>query len=74
MRIVLTVLNSSEQQYMMESLFGIWVFEDGEFTNKGDGGWINWAFRGWFDRDGGHVKFLSSHKNKTTKSANFAVY
>ncbi|MBJ3792196.1 stress protein, partial [Bacillus sp. OA1] len=33
------------------------VFEDGEFTNKGDGGWINWAFRGWFDRDGGHVKF-----------------
>ncbi|OOR48922.1 stress protein, partial [Bacillus mycoides] len=21
--------------------FGIWVFEDGEFTNKGDGGWIN---------------------------------
>lgn len=37
--------------------FGIWVFEDGEFTNKGDGGWINWAFRGWFDRDGGHVKF-----------------
>lgn len=37
--------------------FGIWVFEDGEFTNKGDGGWINWAFRGWFDRNGGHVKF-----------------
>lgn len=37
--------------------YGIWVFEDGSFTNKGDGGWINWAFRGWFDRDGNHVKF-----------------
>ena len=22
--------------------YGIWVFEDGSFTNKGDGGWINW--------------------------------
>lgn len=38
-------------------IYGIWVFEDGEFTNQGDGGWINWAFRGWFDRDGGHVVF-----------------
>jgi hypothetical protein len=37
--------------------YGIWAFEDGEFTNKGDGGWINWAFKGWFDRDGSHVKF-----------------
>ena len=38
-------------------VYGIWAFEDGEFTNKGDGGWINWAFRGWFDRDGSRVKF-----------------
>lgn len=37
--------------------YGIWVFEDGSFTNKGDGGWIDWAFRGWFDRDGDHVEF-----------------
>ncbi len=37
--------------------YGIWVFEDGTFTNKGDGGWINWAFRGWFDRDGSTVAF-----------------
>ncbi|MEI2580607.1 hypothetical protein [Scytonema sp. PRP1] len=37
--------------------YGIWAFESGEFTNKGDGGWINWAFRGWFDRNGGYVKF-----------------
>ncbi|MEU5209511.1 stress protein [Streptomyces sp. NPDC020742] len=40
-------------------IYGIWVFEDGEFTNQGDGGYINWAFRGWFDRpdNGGYVKF-----------------
>lgn len=37
--------------------YGIWAFEDGEFTNQGDGGWINWAFRGSFNRDGGHVTF-----------------
>ncbi|XXY12533.1 hypothetical protein WME88_30155 [Sorangium sp. So ce216] len=37
--------------------FGIWAFEGGEFTNKGDGGWINWAFRGVFDRNGNHVVF-----------------
>ncbi|WP_236239729.1 stress protein [Streptomyces sp. CC228A] len=36
------------------------VFESGTFTNHGDGGWINWAFRGWFDRDGGHVTFRRS--------------
>ncbi|PNE42941.1 stress protein [Streptomyces noursei] len=40
-------------------VYGIWVFEDGEFTNLGDGGYINWAFRGWYDRpnNGGYVKF-----------------
>ncbi|MFD8542540.1 stress protein [Streptomyces sp. NPDC059649] len=40
-------------------IYGIWVFEDGEFTNLGDGGYINWAFQGWFDRpnNGGYVKF-----------------
>ncbi|MCD7034017.1 stress protein [Metabacillus sp. GX 13764] len=37
--------------------YGIWVFEDGKFVNNGDGGYINWAFRGWFDRDGGTVNF-----------------
>ncbi|WP_019547817.1 hypothetical protein [Streptomyces sulphureus] len=30
--------------------YGIWIFEDGTFTNKGDGGWINWAMRGVFER------------------------
>ncbi|MEH2366456.1 hypothetical protein [Nostoc sp.] len=38
-------------------IYGIWAFENGEFTNQGDGGWINWAFKGNFDRDGSHVKF-----------------
>ncbi|MFF3652610.1 stress protein [Streptomyces sp. NPDC002181] len=40
--------------------YRVLVFESGEFTNHGDGGWINWAFRGWFDRNGGHVKFRRS--------------
>ncbi|MFD8887249.1 stress protein [Streptomyces erythrochromogenes] len=40
--------------------YRVLVFESGQFTNHGDGGWINWAFRGWFDRDGGHVNFRRS--------------
>ncbi|MGW0395001.1 stress protein [Streptomyces sp. NPDC003042] len=40
--------------------YRVLVFESGQFTNQGDGGWINWAFRGWFDRDGGHVNFRRS--------------
>ncbi|MFN2745743.1 MULTISPECIES: hypothetical protein [Bacillus] len=38
-------------------IYGIWVFESGQFTNQGDGGWINWAFKGWFDRNGQTVTF-----------------
>ena len=37
--------------------FGVWIFEDGNFTNKGDGGWINWAFSGAFDKEDKYVKF-----------------
>ncbi|MPQ25037.1 stress response protein YvgO [Bacillus paralicheniformis] len=37
--------------------YGIWVFESGQFTNQGDGGWINWAMKGWFDRNGKTVTF-----------------
>ena len=37
--------------------YRVWAFESGEFTNKGDGGFINWCFIGKLDRDGGHVKF-----------------
>ncbi|MEA5603976.1 hypothetical protein [Nostoc sp. UHCC 0252] len=33
-------------------IYGTWIFEDGEFTNEGDGGYINWAFQGWFERTG----------------------
>ncbi|MFJ3933580.1 MULTISPECIES: stress protein [unclassified Streptomyces] len=40
--------------------YGLWISESGEFTNTGDGGWINWGFRGWFDRNGGHVTFHRS--------------
>lgn len=39
--------------------FGVWVFEKGTFVNEGDGGYINWAFRGWFERDGNTVNFHS---------------
>ncbi|MCK2240541.1 MULTISPECIES: hypothetical protein [unclassified Crossiella] len=39
--------------------FHIYVFDSGTVVNRGDGGWINWAFRGWFDRpgNGGTVNF-----------------
>ena len=40
--------------------YGLWIFESGQFTNNGDGGWINWGFVGWFERNGGHVKFNRS--------------
>jgi len=45
------------------TIFGIWCFKDGEFTHDGDGGWINWAMKGWFDRDGDggkHVVFKAA--------------
>ncbi|CAL8472281.1 g11823 [Coccomyxa elongata] len=37
--------------------YGIWAFESGTFDNQGDGGYINWAFFGNFDRNGNHVVF-----------------
>ena len=37
--------------------FRVVVFESGTVTNNGDGGYINWAFRGWFDRDDMTVTF-----------------
>lgn len=37
--------------------YGIWVFESGQFTNKGDGGFINWSFMGRFQRNGNSVRF-----------------
>lgn len=44
------------------TIFGIWVFESGEFWNHGDGGYENWGFRGWFDRHGHHGKHVVFHK------------
>ncbi|GAA4788356.1 MULTISPECIES: stress protein [Streptomyces] len=40
--------------------YRVLVFESGQFVNHGDGGWINWAFRGWFDRNGSTVNFRRS--------------
>lgn len=37
--------------------YGVWIFDKGTFTNEGDGGSINWAFYGDFERDGMTVKF-----------------
>jgi hypothetical protein len=43
--------------------YGIWVFRGGEFRNKGDGTYANWAFGNSFDRSGSErklVRFFSS--------------
>ncbi|WP_264935687.1 stress protein [Streptomyces sp. A012304] len=37
--------------------YRVMVFESGTFTNHGDGGYINWAYRGWFTRDGMTLHF-----------------
>ncbi|WP_069817328.1 hypothetical protein [Streptomyces sp. TP-A0874] len=39
------------------AVFDLYVFDKGTFSNDGDGGYINWAFYGDFDRDGGKVTF-----------------
>ncbi|GAB0491521.1 hypothetical protein MMPV_002775 [Pyropia vietnamensis] len=35
----------------------LWIFRDGWFHNEGDGGYINWAFIGSYDKSGGFVQF-----------------
>jgi hypothetical protein len=41
--------------------YGIWVFSSAAtFTNKGDGGFINWAFYGAFTRNRGTVTFSAA--------------
>ena len=38
--------------------YGVWVFTSGEFHNRGDGGYINWAYQGCVtQRVGGRVLF-----------------
>ena len=39
--------------------YEIFVFEDGTFSNGGDGGYINWAFGGGFTADGNDVTFYA---------------
>ncbi|KAF2871454.1 hypothetical protein BDV95DRAFT_606895 [Massariosphaeria phaeospora] len=34
-----------------------YAFEEGDLTNEGDGGYLNWAFTGHFDRNGNKVHF-----------------
>ena len=36
----------------------VWIFKRGTFINKGDGGYINWAFRGRFRRGRKNPKFV----------------
>ncbi|GGK81794.1 hypothetical protein [Mangrovihabitans endophyticus] len=37
--------------------FRVIVFKSGTVKNKGDGGYINWAYRGWFTRNNMTVHF-----------------
>lgn len=39
--------------------YGVWVFGSGSFHNKGDGGFINWAYQGCVQRDRGYLLFRS---------------
>ena len=38
--------------------YGIWIFEKGTFTNRGDGGHINWGFQGNWRRKGKQGKHV----------------
>ncbi|WP_063760112.1 hypothetical protein [Streptomyces sp. NRRL S-1022] len=40
--------------------FHVVVFDSGTVVNRGDASWINWAFQGWFDRNGNTVNFHRS--------------
>jgi len=42
--------------------YGVWVFESGWFRNDGDGGFINWAFRGSWTRSGRDNKHVTFRK------------
>ncbi|CAF2884816.1 unnamed protein product [Rotaria sp. Silwood2] len=44
--------------------YEIYVFDDGEFTNLGDGGYINWAFAGNFVRDPENDKIVHFFKRE----------
>lgn len=47
------------------SRYGLWTFTSGTFINRGDGGYINWAFAGNYKRtgkDGKTVVFRSARR------------
>ncbi|MEU7019947.1 hypothetical protein ABZ990_04735 [Streptomyces sp. NPDC046203] len=39
--------------------YRVLAFKSGTIVNRGDGGWSNWGFGGWWDRDGGTVVFYA---------------
>ncbi|MYR58604.1 hypothetical protein GTY54_20985, partial [Streptomyces sp. SID625] len=39
--------------------YRVLAFQSGTIVNRGDGGWSNWGFGGWFTRNGGTVVFTS---------------
>lgn len=39
------------------AVFDVYVFDNGTFSNDGDGGYTNWAYYGDFTRDGSEVTF-----------------
>lgn len=38
-------------------IYDLWIFRDGWFRNEGDGGFINWAFTGSYDKRDNFVQF-----------------
>jgi hypothetical protein len=52
-----------------------YVFDSGEYTNKGDGGFINWCFSGppgTFEQNGNHAVF-HGHKGLLSPSSKIDV-
>lgn len=50
-------LYKTEEKEVGGTRYKIYAFNEGTFVNRGDGGYINWAFWGNFTRDGGTVHF-----------------
>lgn len=51
--------------------YGVWVFQKAAtFTNKGDGGYDNWAFTGYWSRNGAVVNFRNPPTTASTTPAN----
>ncbi|MBE1878581.1 hypothetical protein [Myceligenerans pegani] len=46
------------EQLARESGFDVYALDEGTVTRRGDGGYINWAFYGRFERDDNVVRFM----------------